>query len=158
MLVASDATYDDRPVYSYETICLRNDPTGSLDQLNHHLRTELIDNSLPSFTSKIGDNKDEHTDDCSTQIINAVDDFELIANELSGYAGLNDFIMVSFSKILHSLFHPSSIVVLISIVVTGLVLNFLKKLKKSTNRNRKGFSQGTRKRILIKQNYRCVYC
>ena len=37
-------------------------------------------------------------------------------------------------------------------------MHIMKKLKKSTNMARKGFSQGTRERILRKQNHRCVYC
>ena len=159
ILVASDIKFiDDRSVYAYEAICLRNDQTDALDQPQNQQGLELIDKLLFSFTGNSYNNKDKPIDDCSTQIIDAVNDLELIANDLSGNVSLNDFMVGSFSKVFDSLLRPSSIVVLISIVAAGLVVNFLKKLKKSTNRVRKGFSQGTRKRILIKQSYRCVYC
>ena len=158
ILVASEVTFiDDRSVYSYEAVCLTNDQTDASDQPQNQQGSELIDNLLSSFTGNADDNKDNHTDDCSTQIMDAVDDLELIANDLSGNVSLNDFIVGSFSKVFGSLLRPSSMVVLSSIMAAGLVLNFLKKLK-STNRIRKGFPQSTRKRILIKQNYRCVYC
>ena len=159
MLAASEVTFiDDRSVYANEAICLRNDQTDASDQPQKQQGLELIDHLLSSFAGNAYDNKDKHTDNCSTQIMDAVDDLELIANDLSGNVSLNDFTWGSFSKVFDSLLRSSSIGVLISIVAVGLVLNFLNKLNKSTNRIRKGFSQGTRKRILIKQNYRCSYC
>ena len=154
-MFASDATFvQDHSVYPYDTHCLRNDSTGSLDQYMNHLGTELVDYSSWSSTRNV----DEVEEDCSNQIINTNIDLDFFANAFSGNVELNDFIEVSFSKIFDSLVRPSSIVLLFSIVVTGLVLNSLKKLKKSTNMARKGFSQGTRERILRKQNHRCVYC
>lgn len=153
MLIALDGAFvHDHYVYSYDIHCLGNDPTGILDQHLNHLGTELLNYSLWSSTR----NADE--EGCSTQIINTNVDLDLLANAFSGNVELNEFIVVSFSKVFDSLLQPSSFILLFSIVVTGLVLNSLKKLRKRTNRVRKGFSQGTRERILRKQNYRCAYC
>ena len=162
MLLASDATFvHDHSVYPYATQCLRSDPPGSLDQYMNHLETELVSYSSWSSTRNVDDKEEEEEEeeeDCSNQIIDTNVDLGFFANAFSGNVELNDYIRVSFSKIFDSLVRSSSIVILFSIVVTGLVLNSLKKLKKSTNRARKGFSQGTRERILRKQDYRCVYC
>jgi hypothetical protein len=153
ILVALDGTFvHDHSVYSYNTHCLRNDPTGILDQHLNLLGTELVDYLMGSSTRTVD------VESCSTQIIDTNFDLDMFANAFSGNVELNDFKVVFFSKVFDSLLRPSSIVLLFSIVVTGLVLNSLKKLRKRTNRVRKGFSQGTRVRILRKQNYRCAYC
>ena len=154
MLLESDATFvHDHSVYSYDIHCLRNDPTGSLDKYMDHLRTDLVD-----YTSESSNRNSNEEEDCSNQDIDTNVDLDFFANAISGNVELNDYTGKSFSKIFDSLSRPSSIVLLFTIVATGLVLNFLKKLKKSTNSARKGFSQGTRERILRKQNHRCVYC
>lgn len=153
MLVALDGAFvHDLPVYSYDTHCLGNDPTGRLDRHSNLLGTELVDYLMWPSTRTVDE------EGCSTQIIDSNVDLDLFANVFSGHVELNDFKLVPFSKVFDLLLRPSSIVLLLSIVVTGLVLNSLKKLRKSTNRVRKGFSQGTRERILRKQNYRCAYC
>ena len=139
-------------VYSYDTHCLRNDQTGILDHHLNLLGTELVDYFMWPST-RTGDEEG-----CSTQIMDTNVDLDLFANSFSGDADLKDFKLGSFLKVFDLLLRPSSIVLLLSIVVTGLVLNSLKKLRKSSNMVRKGFSQGTRERILRKQNYRCAYC
>ena len=153
MLVALDGAFvHDLSVYSYDTHCLGNDPTGRLDRHSNLLGTELVDYLMWPSTRTVDE------EGCSTQIIDSNVDLDLFANAFSGNVELNDFKLVSFSKVFDLLLRPSSIVLLLSIVVTGLVLNSLKKLKRSANKVRKGFSQGTRERILRKQNHRCVYC
>ncbi|MDF0682172.1 MAG: HNH endonuclease signature motif containing protein [Candidatus Nitrosocosmicus sp.] len=153
MLVALDGAFvHDHSVYSYDIHCLRNDPTGILDQHLNLLGTELVDYLMWSSNRTVDEKG------CSLQITDTNLDLDLVANAFSGNVELNDFKVVSFSKIFDSLLRPSSIVLLFSIVVTGLVLNSLEKLRKNTNRVRKGFSQGTREIILRKQNYRCAYC
>lgn len=153
MLVALDGAFvHDLSVYSYDTHCLGNDPTGRLDRHSNLLGTELVDYLMWPSTRTVDE------EGCSTQIIDSNADLDLFADAFSGNVELNDFKLVPFSKVFDLLFRPSSIILLLSIVVTGLVLNSLKKLRKSTNRVRKGFSQGTRERILRKQNYRCAYC
>jgi len=153
MLVALDGAFvHDLSVYSYDIHCLGNDPTGISDHHLNLLGTELVNYLMWTSTRTVD------KEGCSTQIIDSNVDLDLFANVFSGHVELNDFKLVPFSKVLDLLLRPSSIVLLLSIVVTGLVLNSLKKLRKSTNRVRKGFSQGTRERILRKQNYRCAYC
>ena len=64
MMLASDATFvQDHSVYSYDTHCLRNDSTGSLDQYMNHLVTELVDYSSGSSTRNV-----DEEEDCSNQI------------------------------------------------------------------------------------------
>ena len=153
-MFALDATFvRDHSVHAYDTHCLRDNSTVSLDQYMNHLVTELIDYSSSSSTRNV-----DEVEDCSNQIRNTNIDLDFFANVFSGNVELNGFIEIPFSKIFDTLIRPSSIVILFSIVVTGLVLNSLKKLKRSTNKARKGFSQGTRERILRKQNHRCAYC
>ena len=153
MLVALDGAFvHDLSVYSYDTHCLGNDPTGRLDRHSNLLGTELVDYLMWPSTRTVDE------EGCSTQIIDSNVDLDLFANVFSGHVELNDFKLVPFSKVFDLLLRPSSIVLLLSIVVTGLVLNSLEKLRKRTNRVRKGFSQGTRERILRKQNYRCASC
>ena len=153
-MLTLDATFvQDHSVYAYDTHCLRDSSSVSLDQYMNHLVTELIDYSSSSSTSNV-----DGAEDCSNQIRNTNIDLDFFANAFSGNVELNGFIEISFSKIFDTLFRPSSIVILFSIAVTGLVLNSLKKLKRSMNKARKGFSQGTRERILRKQNHRCAYC
>ena len=154
MLASEEPFVQDHSVYPYDTHCLRNDPTGSLHQYMNHLGTELVDYSSWPSTRNVG----EVEEDCSNQIINTNIDLDVFVNAFSGNVELNDYVVVFFSKIFDSLVRPSSIGPLFSILVTGLVLNSFKKLKKNTNMARKGFSQGTRERILRKQNHRCVYC
>ena len=154
MMFALDATFvRDHSVHAYDTHCLRDNSTVSLDQYMNHLVTELMDYSSSSSTRNV-----DEVEDCPNQIRNTNIDLDFFANVFSGNVELNGFIEISFSKIFDTLFRPSSIVILFSIVVTGLVLNSLKKLKRSMNKARKGFSQGTRERILRKQNHRCAYC
>ena len=154
-MFASDATFvQDHSVYPYNTQCLRNDSTGSLDRYMKPLGTELEEDSSWSSTGNV----DETEEDCSNQIIDTNIDLDFFANAFSDNMEVNDSIGAYFSKIFDLLVRPSSIVLLFSIVVTGIVLNSLKKLKKGTNGTRKGFSQGTRERVLRKQNHRCVYC
>jgi hypothetical protein len=118
------------------------------------LGTELEEYSSGSSTGNV----DETEEGCSNQIIDTNIDLDFFANAFSDNMEANDSIGAYFSKIFDLLVRPSSIVLLFSIVVTGIVLNSLKKLKKGTNGTRKGFSQGTRERVLRKQNHRCVYC
>ena len=154
MMLPLDATFvQDQSVYAYDTHCLRDNSTVSLDQYMNYLVTELIDYSSTASAENV-----DGAEDCSNQIRNTNIDLDFFPNAFSGNIELDRFIEISFSKILDWLIRPSSIVILFSIMVTGLVLNSLKKLKRSTNKVRKGFSQGTRERILRKQNHRCVYC
>ncbi len=154
MMFALDATFvRDHSVHAYDTHCLRDNSTVSLDQYMNHLVTELMDYSSSSSTRNV-----DEVEDCPNQIRNTNIDLDFFANVFSGNVELNGFIEIPFSKIFDTLIRPSSIVILFSIVVTGLVLNSLKKLKRSMNKARKGFSQGTRERILRKQNHRCAYC
>ena len=154
IMFALDATFvRDHSVHAYDTHCLRDNSTVSLDQYMNHLVTELINYSSASSTRNV-----DEVEDCSNQIRNTNIDLDFFANVFSGNVELNGFIEIPFSKIFDTLIRPSSIVILFSIVVTGLVLNSLKKLKRSMNKARKGFSQGTRERILRKQNHRCAYC
>lgn len=153
-MFALDATFvRDHSVHAYDTHCLRDNSTVSLDQYMNHLVTELMDYSSSSSTRNV-----DEVEDCPNQIRNTNIDLDFFANVFSGNVELNGFIEIPFSKIFDTLIRPSSIVILFSIVVTGLVLNSLKKLKRSMNKARKGFSQGTRERILRKQNHRCAYC
>jgi hypothetical protein len=99
-----------------------------------------------------------HDGDCSDQIVNTLSNLDVFANAFSGNVEGSSSILLSFSEIFDLLIRPSSIALLFSIVVTGIVLNSLKKLKRRTNVARKGFSQMTREKILIKQNHRCVHC
>ena len=155
-MLASDPTFfQDKSVYPYDTHCSRNDLAGAVDQYMKHLGIELNNYSSGPFTKDIGEDME---DECPNQMIESNTNLDVFANVLFGNVELNDSLVASFSKIFDLLVRPSSIVLLFSIVVTGIVLNSLKKLKKRTNIARKGFSQGTRERILRKQNYRCVYC
>ncbi|MBA2267576.1 MAG: HNH endonuclease, partial [Nitrosopumilus sp.] len=97
-------------------------------------------------------------EDCSNQIINTNSNLDVFVNAFSGNVEPSNFIVIFFSKVFDFLVRPSSVILLFSILATGIVLNTLKKLKKSTNKARKGFSQVTRERILRKQNDRCIYC
>ena len=154
MMFALDATFvRDHSVHAYDTHCLRDNSTVSLDQYMNHLVTELVDYSSSSSTRNV-----DEVEDCLNQIRNTNIDLDFFANVFSGNVELNGFIEIPFSKIFDTLIRPSSLVIFLSIVVTGLVLNSLKKLKRSMNKARKGFSQGTRERILRKQNHRCAYC
>ena len=127
MMLALEATFvQDHSVYAYDTHCLRDNSTVSLDQYMNHLVTELIDYSSSPSTRNV----DEAEEDCSNQIRNTNIDLDFFANAFSGNVELNGFIEISFSKIFDSLVRPSSIVILFSIMVTGLVLNSFKKLKK----------------------------
>lgn len=153
-MFASDATFvQDHSVYPY-TQCQRNDSTDSLYRYMKPLGTELEKDSSWSSTGNV----DETEEDCTNQIIDTNIDLDFFANAFSDNREANDSNWAYFSKIFDLLIRPSSIVLLLSIVVTGIVLNSLKKLKKGTNGIRKGFSQGTRERVLRKQNHRCVYC
>ena len=154
-MFASYATFvQDHSVYPYNTQCLRNDSTGSLDRYMKPLGTELEEYSSWSSTGNV----DETEEDCSNQIIDTNIDLDFFANAFSDNMEATDSVGAYFSKIFDLLVRPSSIVILFSIAVTGIVLNSLNKLKKGTNGTRKGFSQGTRERVLRKQNHRCVYC
>lgn len=156
MMLASNPIFaQDHFVYPYDTHCLRNDSTGSVDQYMEHLRTELKDYSSGPFIRNVEEGKE---DVCPNQLIDSNTNLDVFVNAFFGNVELKDSIVVSFSKIFDLLVQPSSIVLLFSIMVTGIVLNSLKKLKKSTSLARKGFSQGTRERILRKQNHKCVYC
>ena len=144
------------PVHSLShdnTHCLRDDSIGLLDQYINHLIMELADYTTESPTKNLADDEG-----CSNQIINTYSDLDVFAYSFSGNVEWSNSILLSFSEVLDLLVQPSSIALLFSIVVTGIVLNSLKKLKKRTNVSRKGFSQVTRDRILRKQNHRCVYC
>ncbi|MDN5868850.1 MAG: HNH endonuclease [Candidatus Nitrosocosmicus sp.] len=155
-ILASDPTFaQDHLVYPYDTHCSRNDSTGSVDQYMKHLGTELKDYLSGSFTRTVDEEKE---DDCPNQSIDTNTNLDVFANAFFGNAKLNDSIVVSFSKIFDLLVRSSSIVLLFSIVITGIFLNSLKKLKESTRLVRKGFSQGTRESILRKQNHKCVFC
>lgn len=154
-MFASDATFvQDHSVYPYNTQGLKNDSTGSLDRYMKSLGTELEEYSSWSSTGNV----DETEEDCSNQIIDTNIDLDFFAYAFSDNMEANDSIGAYFSKIFDLLVRPSSIVLLFSIGVTGIVLNSLKKLKKGTKETRKGFPQGTRERVLRKQNHRCVYC
>jgi hypothetical protein len=142
-------------VYPYDTHCLRNDSTGSVDQYMEHLGTELKDYTSGPFIRNVEEGKE---DVCPNQLIDSNTNLDVFANAFFGNVELKDSIVVSFSKISDLLFQPSSIVLLFSITVTGIFLNSLKKFKKSTSLVRKGFSQRTRERTLRKQNHKCVYC
>lgn len=137
----------------YDTNCFREDSTGLLDQYINHLTRELADYTTEPSPKNLDDNKN-----CSTQIVNTHSNLDVFDNAFSGNGEWSNSILLSFSEIFNLLIRPSSIALLFSIVVTGIVLNSLKKLKKRTNVARKGFSQMTRERILIKQNNRCVHC
>ncbi len=137
----------------HDTYCLRDDSTGLLDQHMNHLVRELTDYATEPPTKNLG-----YDEDCSDQLVNPLSNSDVIANAFSGNIEGSSSILLSLSEIFDLLIRPSSIVFLFSIVVTGIVLNSLKKLKKRTNVTRKGFSQMTRERILIKQNHRCVHC
>ena len=140
-------------MYPYDTHCLRNNSIGLLDQYINHLGKELADYSSESSTKNFDDGED-----CSNQIINTNSNLDVFVNAFSGNVDPSNFIVIFFSKVFDLLVRPSSVILLFSILATGIVLNTLKKLKKSTNKARKGFSQVTRERILRKQNHRCVYC
>ena len=137
----------------YDIYCLRDDPIGSLDQYMNHLVRESADYGTDPPTKNLG-----HDEDCSDQIVNTQSNLDVFANAFSGNVEGSSSILLSFSEIFDLLIRPSSIALLFSIVVTGIVLNSLKKLKRRTNVARKGFSQMTREKILIKQNHRCVHC
>jgi len=137
----------------YDIYCLRDDPIGSLDQYMNHLVRESADYATDPPTKNLG-----HDEDCSDQIVNTQSNLDVFANAFSGNVEGSSSILLSFSEIFDLLIRPSSIALLFSIVVTGIVLNSLKKLKRRTNVARKGFSQMTREKILIKQNHRCVHC
>lgn len=139
--------------YAYDILCLRNYSIGLLDQYINHLGRELADYSSDSSTKNL-----DGGEYCSNQIINTNNNLDVFVNAFSGNVEPNNPIVIFFSKVFDLLVRPSSIVLLFSILATGIVLNYLKKLKKSTNKARKGFSQGTRERILRKQNHRCIYC
>ena len=122
-MFASDATFvQDHSVYPYNTQCLRNDSTGSLDRYMKPLGTELEEYSSWSSTGNV----DETEEDCSNQIIDTNIDLDFFANAFSDNMEANDSIGAYFSKIFDLLVRPSSIVLLFSIVVTGIVLNSLK--------------------------------
>lgn len=137
----------------HDTHCLRDDSIGLLDQYITHLVRELADYTTESPTKNLADDEG-----CSNQIINTHSDLDVFANAFSDYVEWSNSILLSFSEIFDFLVRPSSIALLFSIVVTGVVLNSLKKLKKRTNVSRKGFSQVTQERILRKQSHKCVYC
>ena len=138
----------------YDTNCLRDDSIGLIDQYINHLVRELADYTTEPSTKNLG-----YDEDCSEQIVNTHSNVDLFANAFSGKVEWSSSILLSFSEIFDLLIRPSSIALLLSILVTGIVLNSLKKLKKSTNVvARKGFTLMTRERILIKQNHRCVHC
>ena len=137
----------------HDTHCLRDDSIGLLDRYINHLVRELPDYTTESPTQNLADDEG-----CSNQIINIYSDLDVFAYSFSGNVEWSNSILLSFSEIFDLLVRPSSIALLFSIVVTGIVLNSLKKLKKRTKVSRKGFSQVTRDRILRKQNHRCVYC
>jgi hypothetical protein len=118
-----------------------------------YLVEELADYATEPPTKNLG-----YDEDCPDQLVNTQSNSDVIANAFSGNVAGTNSILLSFSEIFDLLIRPSSIALLFSIVVTGIVLNSLKKLKKRTNVTRKGFSQMTRERILIRQNYRCVHC
>jgi hypothetical protein len=161
MLASEPTLAQDHSVYPYGIHCFSNDSTGSTDQYMKHLGTKLEDYSSWSSTINLDEKEGEgegEGNNCSFQTINTNIDSDIFANAFSDNAELNDFIGVFFLKIFELLARPSSIVLLFSIMVAGIVLNSLKKLKKSRNRARKGFSQGTRERILRKQNHKCFYC
>jgi len=119
----------------------------------NYLVRELADYATDPHTKNLG-----HDEDCSDQIVNTQSNLDAFANAFSGNVEGSSSILLSFSEIFDLLIRPSSIAFLFSIVVTGIVLNSLKKLKRRTNVARKGFSQMTREKILIKQNHRCVHC
>ena len=137
----------------HDTHCLRDDSIGLLDRYINHLVRELPDYTTESPTQNLADDEG-----CSNQIINTYSDLDVFANSFSDNVEWSNSILLSFSEIFDLLIRPSSIALLFSIVVTGIALNSLKKLKKRTNVSRKEFSQATRERILRKQNHRCVYC
>jgi hypothetical protein len=141
------------PLFYYDTHCLMDDSIGLLDLYMHHLVRELADYTTESSTKNLADDEG-----CSNQIINTHRNLDVFANAFSGNVEWRNSILPFFSEIFYLLVQPSSIALLFSIVVTGIVLNSLKKLKKRTNVSRKGFSQVTRERILRKQNCRCIYC
>lgn len=141
-------------MYSYGIGCLRSDSHDTLDQYMKYLNTELEGYSSQPSPRDLNDEEDN----CSIQSIDSIVDLDMFANAFSGNIELNDSISASFSKIFELLVRPSSIVLIISIVVTGMVLNSIIKVKKSSNMARKDFSQLTRERTLRKQNHRCVYC
>jgi len=124
-----------------------------LDQYINQLGRELVDYPSESSTKNL-----DGGENCSNQIINTISNLDVFAVAFSGNVEPSNSILIFFSKIFDLLVRPSSIVLLFSILVTGTVLNYLKKLKKGKNKARKGFSQGTRERVLRKQNHRCTYC
>ena len=154
MMPTSDPTIAQVHSWShYDINCLRDDTIGSLDQYMNHLVRELADYGTDPPTKNLG-----HDKDCSDQIVNTQSNLDAFANAFSGNVEGSSSILLSFSEIFDLLIRPSSIALLFSIVVTGIGLNSLKKLKRRTNVARKGFSQMTREKILIKQNHRCVHC
>lgn len=156
MMLASNPIFAQvHSVSPYDTHCLRNDSTGSVDQYMEHLETELKDYSSGPLIRNAEKGKE---DVCPNHLIDSNANLDVFANAFFGNVELKDSIVVSFSKILDLLFQPSSIVLLFSIMATGIFLNSFKKLKKSTRLVRKEFSQGTREITLRKQNHKCVYC
>lgn len=139
--------------YAFDILCLRNDSIELLDQYVNYLGRELADYSSESSTKNL-----DGGEDCLNQIINTNNNLDVFVNAFSGNVEPNNLIVIFFSKVFDLFVRPSSIVLLFSILATGIVLNYLKKLKKDPNKARKGFSQGTRERILRKQNRRCAYC
>jgi hypothetical protein len=137
----------------YDINCFMDDSIGLLDQHKNHLVRELADYATERPTKNLG-----YDEDCSGQLVNTLRNSDVIANAFSGNVEWTNSILRSFSEVSDLLIRPSSITLLFSIVVTGIVLNSLQKLKKRTNVTRKGFSQMTRERILMKQNHRCVHC
>ena len=57
-MLALDATFvQDHSVYPYDTHCLRDNSTVSLDQYMNHLVTELIDYSSSSSTGNVDEGR-----------------------------------------------------------------------------------------------------
>ena len=108
------------------------------------LGTELEEYSSWSSTGNV----DETEEDCSNQIIDTNIDLDFFANAFSDNMETNDSIGAYFSKIFDLLVRPSSIVLLFSIVVTGIVLNSLKSQRKVRMGPEKGFLKGHEKEFL----------
>lgn len=140
-------------VSHHDTNCLRNDSIWLLNHYINYLVRELADYTTESSTKNL-----DNDENCSTQIVNTHSNLDVFAIAFSGNVEWSNSFVLIFSEIFDLLIRTSSIALLFSIVVTGIALNSVKKLKKRKNVVRKGFSQVTRENILIKQNHRCVLC
>lgn len=151
-------------ILSWEQIDAQNDSNSRyINGCTDSDSLRLVDRYIYNLRNELDLSSEESTQDYS----NIYGDCEVFDNNgildrfidiLSENQILYQTPLTPFTKIIDLMVKPSSIVILFSIVSTGIVINSLNSTKKNRPKERRGFSRYTQARILKRQNHKCVFC